>query len=101
MEHLIQTQLLTSILNSTDTPNGHNEQISTCQKQKKPCCAVNKDTTAKEKMDLGMFYLCNTSINPSDVFLKDMPIDIFANFICKSKECNNMNCNFYPSQVAF
>ncbi len=52
------------------------------------------DTALREKTDLGMFYLCNNSINPWDVFLKDMPDKICTNFTCKGKECNNANCNF-------
>jgi hypothetical protein len=50
------------------TPDGNNEKATMHQKQKKTCCAVKVDTASKEKMDLGMFYLCNNSINPSDVF---------------------------------
>jgi hypothetical protein len=52
------------------------------------------DTAAKEKKDLGMSYFCNTLITPSDVFPKDMPDKICANFTCKGKGCNNVNCNF-------
>jgi hypothetical protein len=49
-----------------DNPSGH-------QRQKKPCCGVKIDTAAKEKKDLCMFYLCNPSINPVDIFPKEMP----------------------------
>ena len=52
------------------------------------------NTASKEKTDLRMFYLCNNSINSSYVFPKDMPDKICANFTCKGKECNNVNCNF-------
>jgi hypothetical protein len=38
-----------------------------------------------------MFYLHNASINPADIFPRDMPS---ANFTCKGKECNNTNCDF-------
>jgi hypothetical protein len=41
-----------------------------------------------------MFYLCNLSINPSDISPKDMPEKLCANFTCKGKECNNTNCDF-------
>jgi hypothetical protein len=70
-----------------DRPSGH-------QRQKKPCRRVKVDTAAKEKKELGMFYLCNPSINPADIFPKDMPEKICANFTCKGKECTNTNCNF-------
>jgi hypothetical protein len=76
------------------TPDSNDEKATTRQKQKKPCCAVKVDTASKEKTALGMSYLHNNSINPSDVFLKDMSDKICANFTCKGKECNNMNCDF-------
>jgi hypothetical protein len=50
------------------TPDGNDEKATTHQKQIKPCCAVKVDTTSKEKVDHGMFYICNNSIKPSDVF---------------------------------
>ncbi len=44
-----------------------------------------------------MSYLRNVSINPLDIFPKDMPEMLCANFACKGKECNNANCKFaYP-----
>jgi hypothetical protein len=52
------------------------------------------DTAVKEKKELGMFYLRNISINPLDMFSKDMPNKICTNFICKGKECNNATCDF-------
>jgi hypothetical protein len=41
-----------------------------------------------------MFYLHNLSINPADIFPKDMPEKLCANFTCKGKECNNTSCDF-------
>ncbi len=64
------------------------------QKQKKPKKGVKVDTAAKERKDLGMFYLKNPSINPFDVFPKVMPEKICANFTCKGKECSNASCDF-------
>ncbi len=54
-----------------DTANDTNS--SNRQKQKKPKRAVKVDTAAKERTDLGMFYLKNPSISPSEVFPKIMP----------------------------
>jgi hypothetical protein len=76
------------------TPDTNKENPSGCQRQKKPHRGVKVDTAAKEKKDLGMFYLRNPSINPADIFPKDMPEKICANFSCKGKECTNINCNF-------
>jgi hypothetical protein len=76
------------------TPNTNEDNPSGCQRQKKPCCGVKVDTAAKEKKDLGMFCLRNLSINPTDIFPKDMPKKLCANFTCKGKACNNTNCDF-------
>jgi hypothetical protein len=55
------------------TPNTNKDNPSGRQRQKKPCCGVKVDTAAKEKKDLGMFYLHNPSIIPVDISPKDMP----------------------------
>jgi hypothetical protein len=55
------------------TPNTNKGNPFGCQRQKKPHCGVKVDTAAKEKKDLGMFYLRNPSINPADISPKDMP----------------------------
>jgi hypothetical protein len=70
-----------------DNPSGHH-------RQKKPGRGVKVDTAAKEKKDLDMFYLHNASINPADIFPKDMPEKLCTDFTCKGKECNNTNCDF-------
>ena len=76
------------------TPDTNKDNTSGCQRQKRPHRGVKVDTAAKEKKDLGMFYLCNLSINPADIFPKDMPEKLCTNFTCKGKECTNTNCNF-------
>ncbi len=77
----------TTLDTNKDIPSGH-------QRQKKPLCGVKVDTAAKEKKYLGMFYLRNLSINPADIFPKNMPKKLYANFTCMGKECNNTNCDF-------
>jgi hypothetical protein len=76
------------------TPDTNKENPSSHQRQKKLHRGVKVDTATNEKNDLGMFYLRNPSINPSDVFPKDMPKKLCANFTCKGKKCNNTNCDF-------
>jgi hypothetical protein len=68
------------------TPNTNKDNPSGRQRQKKPRRGVKVDTAAKEKKDLGMFYLRNPSINPADIFPKDMPKKLCANFTCKRKK---------------
>jgi hypothetical protein len=76
------------------TPDTNKENSSGHQRQKKPYRGVKVDTATKEKKDLGMFYLRNPSINPADIFPKDMPKKLCANFTCKGKECTNTNCDY-------
>jgi hypothetical protein len=76
------------------TPDANEDNPSGRQRQKKPRHGVKVDTAAKEKKDLGMFYLHNPTINPVDIFPKDMPEKLCVNFTCKGKECNNTNCDF-------
>ncbi len=68
-----------------DTANNTNS--SNRQKQKKPKRGVKVKTAAKERKNLGMFYLKNPSINPSKKNPKVMPEKICANCTCKGKEC--------------
>jgi hypothetical protein len=76
------------------TPDTNEDNPSGRQTQKKPCRGVKVDTAAKEKKDLGMFYLHYASINPADIFPKDMPETLCANFTCMEKERNNTICDF-------
>ncbi len=87
---------------STTPPEAANDvNSSNCQKQKKPKRGVKVDTAAKERKDLGMFYLKNPSINSSNVFPKVMPEKICADFTCKGKECSNASCDFiHPRKLS-
>jgi hypothetical protein len=95
------------ISNTTSTPKQHNggkcnpttpdinkNNLSDRQRQQKPCCGVKVNTAAKKKKDLGIFYLRNVSINLADIFPREMPKKLCANFTCKEKECNNTYCDF-------
>jgi hypothetical protein len=76
------------------TPDTNEDNSTGLQKQKKPCCGVKVDSAAREKKDFGMFYLRNASINPLDIFPKDMPEKLCVNFTRMGKECNNANYDF-------
>ncbi len=76
------------------TPDTNKENLSSRQRQKKPRRGEKVDTAAKEKKDLGMYYLRNLSINPADICPKDMPKKLCADFTCKGNECTNTNCDF-------
>ncbi len=78
------------------TPDTSDEnKPSVCQQAKKAKKASTKaDGPAKDRKEMGMFYLKNPNITPSDIFPKDLPIKLCANFTCKGKECTNANCGF-------
>jgi hypothetical protein len=44
----------------------------------------------KRKKDLGMFYLHNASINPADIFPKDMPEKLCANSLARDKSVTSL-----------
>jgi hypothetical protein len=69
----------------TTTPDTNENNPSCRQRQKKPHRRVKVNTTAKETKDLGIFYRRNASINPMDIFPKDMPEKLCVNFTCKGK----------------
>jgi hypothetical protein len=73
---------------------GMMKRLSLVKSRKKACGAVKVDTVAKEETELGVFYLRNASIIPSDMFPKDIPDKICTTFTCKGKDCNNVDCNF-------
>ncbi len=70
-------------------PSGHQQQAKKAKKG-----GTKADGPAKDKKEMGMFFLKNPNINPSEVFPKDLPIKLCANFTCKGKECTNASCGF-------
>jgi hypothetical protein len=82
------------------TPNTNKKNPSSHQRQKKPCRGVRVDTAAKEKKDLGMFYLCHRPSTQGTFFQRICPKSFALNFTCKGKECTNTNCNFAHSRKA-
>jgi hypothetical protein len=45
-------------------------------------------------MDMGMFFLAKHDIKATDIFPKDLPTKICANFTCKGHECTRENCPY-------
>jgi hypothetical protein len=70
------------------------------QRQKNPRCNCAIDSTnAKQSpvMDMGMFILTKHDIRATDIFPKDLPTKICADFTCKGCECTRDNCpNSHP-----
>ncbi len=43
---------------------------------------------------MGMFFLTKHDIKATDIFPKDLPNKICANFTCKGRECTRENCPY-------
>jgi hypothetical protein len=65
------------------------------QRQKKPC-RNGATNPAKEcnVTDMGMFFLSKHDIKAIDIFPKDLPTKICANFTCEGCECTRENCPY-------
>ncbi len=71
------------------------------QKAKKAKKVSKVDGPANDRKEMGMFYLKNPNINPPDVFPKDLPIKLCANFTCKGKEYTDINYGFkHPTKAS-
>jgi hypothetical protein len=58
-------------------------------RQKKLCCPGANDLGNRPHLasDMGMFFLSKQDMKATDIFPKDMPDKICANFTCKDQEC--------------
>ncbi len=67
----------------------------TTQRQKKSRRDGITDSTTKKRpvTDMGMFFALATA-KVTDIFPKDMPDKICADFTCKGRECTRENCSF-------
>jgi hypothetical protein len=45
-------------------------------------------------MDMGVFFLAKHDLKATDIFPKDLPTKICANFTCKGRECTWENCPY-------
>jgi hypothetical protein len=70
------------------------------QRLKKPCPSVAADSTKRNFMEMGMFFLNRPDMKASDVFPKGMAESMCVNFTCKGRECTRENCTFlHPRKV--
>ncbi len=70
-------------------------KASATQRQKKP--RQNGATNPAKQhpvMDMDMFFLTKHDIKATDIFPKDLPNKICANFTCKGRECTRENCPY-------
>jgi hypothetical protein len=65
------------------------------QHQKKPRRNGATDPTKQCSVsDMGMFFLTRNDTKAIDIFPKDLPTKICANFTCKGRECSRESCPY-------
>jgi hypothetical protein len=65
------------------------------QRQKKPCRNGATDPTKQGPVsDMGMFFLTRNNTKAIDIFPRDLPTKICANFTCKGHECSRETCPY-------
>ncbi len=67
---------------------------------KKPHCSVAANSTMRNVMELGMFFLSKPDMKASDIFLKGMAELVCVDFTRKGRECTRENHTFvHPRKV--
>ncbi len=70
------------------------------QRLKKPRRSVAADSTKRNVMEMGMFFLSRPDMKASDIFPKGMAELVCFDFTCKGRECTRENCTFvHPRKV--
>jgi hypothetical protein len=65
------------------------------QRQKKPCRNNATNPTKQRPItDMGMFFLTRNNIKAIDIFPKDLPTKIYADFTCMGCECFRESCPY-------
>ncbi len=76
------------------TPDKSTKAAAT-QRQKKPHRnGANNPAKQRPVTDMGMFFLAKHDIRATDIFSKDLPTKICANFTCKGCKCPTENCPY-------
>ena len=80
---------------SSPTDSATKDATSTQRKKKSRRDGITDSTTKKKRpdTDMGMFFALATA-KVTDIFPKDMPDKICADFTCKGRECTRENCSF-------
>jgi hypothetical protein len=70
------------------------------QHLKKPRHSVAANSTKRNVMEMGIFFLSRPDMKASDVFPKFMAESVCVDFTCKGRECTRENCTFvHPRKV--
>ncbi len=90
-----QNQRCNAKLNPS-TPDKSTKEAAT-QRQKKPRHngAIDSANSKQHPVtDMGMFFLAKHDIRATDIFPKDLPTKISADFTCKGCKCTRENCPY-------
>jgi hypothetical protein len=70
------------------------------QRLKKPCPSVAADSTKRNAMEMGMFFLSRPDMKASYLLPKGMAEPVCVDFTSKDRECTRENCTFvHPRKV--
>jgi hypothetical protein len=77
------------------TPESTKAAATQCQKKPRCNSAINP-ANAKQchVTDMGMFFLAKHDMMATDIFSKDLPTKICADFTCKGHKCTRENCPY-------
>jgi hypothetical protein len=83
-----------NVKRDSSTPD-EGAKAAAVQSQKKPCRNGATDPTKQRPViDMGMFFLTRNNIKAIDIFPRDLPTKICADFTCKGRECSRETCPY-------
>ncbi len=86
---------------SAVTPDQNNAKAHANQRMKKPRRSATTNSTKRNVMEKGMFFLSKPDVKATDVFPKGMAESMCVDFTCKGRKCTRENCTFlHPRKVS-
>jgi hypothetical protein len=83
-----------NVKHDPSTPD-ESTKAAAIQRQKEPRRnGATNPTKQRNVADMGMFFLTKHDIKAIDIFPKDLPTKICANFTCKGCKCTRENCPY-------
>ncbi len=91
----MNTQIQRCYVKRDPSTSDEGAKVAVVQRQKKPCRNGATDPTKQFPVtDMGMFFLTINNIKATDVFPKDLPTKICADYTCKGRECTRDSCPY-------
>jgi hypothetical protein len=76
------------------TPDKSTKAAANQRRKKSFCNGATNPAKQHPVTDMGMFFLTKHDIRVTDIFPKDLPTKICANFTCKGCKCTRENCPY-------